>query len=1420
MKKANFFRWVAGASVLMLLMQMIGFGNNATVYATESSTTDVGVQGTEVVESTKYLPLVEVNVQNNSDVETEVIAPTFEIENVGATSLNLWDLNLRYYFTDDGVMPLYNACIASDIGVGNIIGSFEEIEKASNDADHYFQLSFIESAGTLEPGESISISFELYKGLNETFDQSNDYSYVGSTNITAYYGYRLIYGEEIEAFADPSENFALGKSVAVSSSVSESETDYSTAWNKDYLVDGEVRSLEEVNNGWLSGEGDGQTVVIDLDDVQSINRVDLYAINWFSDERGKDGIVGQGYPKDFTIDVSEDGVDWSSVVEFEDVLRPTIAQNTYEFETVAARYVRISTIDNRQMSDDDRVALSEIKVFYDDSIEMTSNDSVSWQGETVVVSPVAFEGAMQNPLMGMTMKDFRVNTNNESCLYDWPLDYMPWASMMMSYIPWDVLEDDVDDTIEKIEAYCDERWGGYDSNGIWHPYEDYNIKVIPRVYLRFPDSAFHGLEGDRWPSDLNDGDFTSDEFDARLKRLMERLGALWDDDPRVAYVQMGIYGTWGEQHGTSVPEYVGEYFHQYFTNKNVEVRYSDGWEDFSFGQYNDSIANMRTIDEWKTQEVGGETAFDYNGFAITGYCPHESYTQDENTNNVANMLRNIHATYTTWIGEYTYRDKTEEHNGLNYYYPNRTKINENAEIIQSAFGYRFVITEFEYEKTIQPGDDFAVQFKVKNEGSAPIYYNWPVQVSLYDPETEEIVWSDEFEDLDITQWMPGEGYETWNNKEFGNWSTSVLDYDTEAQIYTVNNTFTLPETIDSKDYIIQLAVLDPAGEVPSLKFAINNYRNGGYSPMGYIGVGQEPEETTLDVSSFDNPAKDISLKYYTKNSTLQEASEITTVTIAEKKPVVGLNGDSFDLNTIPIYMDDQYGSRFSTMAGFDATWSIASGDYAAVSEELLEPLQTGIGQLQVAIDGVESENVINYYVVDDSNEGVLEGIIEDLNGNPLPNSTINIASDSGEWETITDNDGAYCIMNIVADDDYRVTVSADGWQEQVKRGVGVDALTVTTLDIELSQIASNYGNIDGRVLNTLGVPVEDVDVTIENGANTYLTVTDADGIFYVDLAEAATDYSITAEKINYVSTVQENVIVAEGISTPVDLAIKATTGDLSGNVTDNFGDAISGVTITLSKDEALYSATTDENGDYVISTVPEGNGFEVEFSADGYITDSVIDIEIAGAEVTQIDKVLDIVSAGEFLDDFTDGSDNWEVGDYGTWSVTDGEYCQTTVTSSSWNWKMSTAIADKIWYDAKYELDLKSVSDSSWGAIMFRKQNQDDNASGTGYFVYVTNTGKTVLAKAGSSVEILGTYEPATDIDMSVYHHLIVVTEGSRIMVYLDDTTTPVIDVEDDTYTFGYAGLAAGGSKWNFDNYSVSENLALDLTDETEEEVE
>lgn len=449
---------------------------------------------------------------------------------------------------------------------------------------------------------------------------------------------------------------------------------------------------------------------------------------------------------------------------------------------------------------------------------------------TVTVKPKEYSRALRNPLKGLRAR--RGVFSHE------------WATLWHSYIAWNSIENDENDGIDKIKTFCNEYWKDA---------EKYNIKVIPRVFLDWDEK-----EGNEyWPADMRTGDYSSEQFKQRVVRLIRRLGQLWDNDPRVAFVEMGIIGYWGEHHhpnpSSEMQELLGLAFTQAFKNKLVMVRHPTEFRQYEFGIHNDGWAcqthgqwqymvRMANMDNrWETRSMGGEVAYGWRDELPPGPEPNATLTDSVNREHLIYTIRWLHCTQLGWVADYDQKDP---------------KVRAGAQKVQKALGYRFILDKVCYSAEISSNKAFSVSFAVRNVGSAPFYYNWPVEVSLLDPKTRIPVWRDTSKDLDIRQWLPGD-----------RWNRTTKSYELRPKSYKVDGTFRVPQTVGSGEYVLALAILDPAGMLPSARFAIENYFEGGRHPIGLVGVGKTVREPVLDPASFDDPAEDRTLQYVLETRT-------------------------------------------------------------------------------------------------------------------------------------------------------------------------------------------------------------------------------------------------------------------------------------------------------------------------------------------------------------------------------------------------------------------------------------------------------------------------------------------------------------------------------------------------------------------------
>jgi hypothetical protein len=446
---------------------------------------------------------------------------------------------------------------------------------------------------------------------------------------------------------------------------------------------------------------------------------------------------------------------------------------------------------------------------------------------TVSVRPREYARALRNPLMG-----FRPDLGGRAFEHE-------YATLGRHYIRWNEIENAESDGPEKIRAFCDAKWKGVEAR---------NVKVIPRVYLHW------SAENQKfWPADMKADDYSSDQFKRRVLRLVERLGALWDSDPRVAFVQMGIIGKWGEHHSPSVtPEMqklLGDAFSKAFRRRKVMVRHPWDFKDYAFGIYWDSFAHQdqmkvhgggieKISPRWKAAPIGGETAYDWGGFRTQpGDNPDDTLSDPAHRRFLIDAIRRLHCNHLGWVASYD---------------PKNEKSRAGAEEVQRAFGYRFVLDEVLFPASVAPGKAFTVSFTVRNLGSTPLYYDWPVEASLLDPGTRAPVWTGVFREAQTSQWMPGDA-----------WDEKAGAYAQKPVPATVQGSFTLPAALASGEKVLALALLDPAGNLPAARFSTVNYWKGGRHPMGRVGVGSAPSKAELDPSGFDDPSADRSLRYGT-----------------------------------------------------------------------------------------------------------------------------------------------------------------------------------------------------------------------------------------------------------------------------------------------------------------------------------------------------------------------------------------------------------------------------------------------------------------------------------------------------------------------------------------------------------------------------
>ncbi|WP_395728694.1 discoidin domain-containing protein [Nakamurella sp.] len=180
----------------------------------------------------------------------------------------------------------------------------------------------------------------------------------------------------------PPENVALAGSVAASSSLENGQ------WSRAALTDGRMRSGGDVK-GYTSDVQPGawwsQSVTVDLGRVQAVDQLTLFPRTAVPGEDR--AVTGAGFPRNFTVQVSEDGQSWTNAGSFTDQSADGGGAVTYPLAAGSSgRYVRldVSRLGRNAPGDGFRLQLAEVQVSGRGSGDVALGAAVS--------SPSAFTG--------------------------------------------------------------------------------------------------------------------------------------------------------------------------------------------------------------------------------------------------------------------------------------------------------------------------------------------------------------------------------------------------------------------------------------------------------------------------------------------------------------------------------------------------------------------------------------------------------------------------------------------------------------------------------------------------------------------------------------------------------------------------------------------------------------------------------------------------------------------------------------------------------------------------------------------------------------------------------------------------------------------------------------------------------------------
>ncbi len=308
-------------------------------------------------------------------------------------------------------------------------------------------------------------------------------------------------------------------------------------------------------------------------------------------------------------------------------------------------------------------------------------------------------------------------------------------------------------------------------------------QAVFRVYLDYPDTPYgvpeflnhvprhayseHG--NGKNPQRISfSPDYENPDLRRALKNFIGALGKRYDGDARIGFITVGLLGFWGEWHtyphskegdnfmaSAAVQNEVLDAFEGAFTktklllrepkdNIHIEKR-AIGFHDDSFAyqtlgptdwHFWPKIKKAGLADIWKTQSIGGEVRPEV-----------QNCMWNETNENCVPLGQEfdlcVDTTHASWmLNQGTFGALTELQK-------------QRALVGARRLGYEFSVRSASIKKQ---NDKLRIEIALSNQGVAPFYYDWPLELAAVDQENKIIArWTTDWK---LSSLLPGEA-QTW-----------------------------------------------------------------------------------------------------------------------------------------------------------------------------------------------------------------------------------------------------------------------------------------------------------------------------------------------------------------------------------------------------------------------------------------------------------------------------------------------------------------------------------------------------------------------------------------------------------------------------------------------------------------------------------
>jgi hypothetical protein len=320
---------------------------------------------------------------------------------------------------------------------------------------------------------------------------------------------------------------------------------------------------------------------------------------------------------------------------------------------------------------------------------------------------------------------------------------------------------------------------------------------------------------------------------------------------------------------------------------------------------------------------------------------------------------------------------------------------------------------------------------------------------------------------------------------------------------------------------------------------------------------------------------------------------------------------------------------------FNITNGITSGNYTVVASQ--QGYLNAENDSIMVTAGSEVSGVTFYMSL---SGGIFGRVTDNVTGYPIPNKSVS-ASPSFDNTTyfrsgLTDTFGNYAILTNLGTGTYNVNVLSP--QGYVGKTIGPVSVTAGSKTMGINLSLQRSGIISGRITTLGGQGLANLTVTTYTSTFTYFGSGQTNATGYYSIASGLgtdSDYTVAVTSLSpYAANSTSGIGVTAGQETSgvdLELAIPAPqpSGIIMGTVMDTHNKPLASVQVTASGDTTFSfgSASTDQNGNYVISTSLANDTYNVTASVNGYQVQSFPGQSVTVNQVTTVNFHLQTIPA-------------------------------------------------------------------------------------------------------------------------------------------------------------------------------------------------